>query len=349
MQRKKIYNLQIIRGIAVILVVFEHLLPKDIGNLVPQGQIGVSMFFFISGFVMIYSFKENESGISFFRRRVERIYPAYIILSLPLIIYFSFISGSSKYLFHNLSLIAFYEWAPEQSAYNFVKRSNANPVAWTLYFEMFFYFIFAIAKFFSQTPKGVTFISTSSILLTLMVSNYFYGNSKHLGWQDVSYINIFSNLSLTSFVAGMLFPLFWKLSSDKKLSLAVFIIPLLSWLALKISGKFFPVAFSNEQIKDTIFSSIPSWIFVALLIRAKRFSGFVFDRLHHIGMISYSFYLFHANFYILKGVLDLGSYNIFIQILFFIITFTLSIFVANISFNKIERIKFKPLPSIKTV
>lgn len=348
MQRKEIYNLQIIRGIAALLVVFEYLLPKEIGKFVPQGQIGVSMFFFISGFVMIYSFKENESGISFFKRRIERIYPAYIILSLPLIIYFSFISGSAQYLFHNLSLIAFFEWVPEQPAYNFVIRSNASPVAWTLYFEMFFYFIFAFSKYLSKTKIGVATITTSSILLILIVSNYIYGNSKHLGWQDVSYINIFSNLSLTSFVAGMLFPLLWNLNSNKKLSLAVFIIPLLSWLSLKISGKFFPAAFSNEQIKDIIFSSIPSWIFVALLISAKRFSGFVFDRLHHIGMISYSLYLFHANFYILKGVLDLGSYNIFIQMLFFIITFTLSIFVANISFNKIERLKFKPLPSIKT-
>ncbi|MDS7907991.1 hypothetical protein PTQ57_21405 [Klebsiella pasteurii] len=52
MQRKEIYNLQIIRGIAALLVVFEHLLPKEIGKLVPQGQIGVSMFFFISGFVL---------------------------------------------------------------------------------------------------------------------------------------------------------------------------------------------------------------------------------------------------------------------------------------------------------
>ena len=126
MQRKEIYNLQIIRGIAALLVVFEHLLPKEIGKFVPQGQIGVSMFFFISGFVMIYSFKENESGISFFKRRIERIYPAYIILSLPLIIYFSFISGSAQYLFHNLSLIAFFEWVPEQPAYNFVIRSNAR-------------------------------------------------------------------------------------------------------------------------------------------------------------------------------------------------------------------------------
>ncbi|EGD3282699.1 hypothetical protein POI25_003987 [Salmonella enterica] len=57
MKRSELYNLQIIRGLAALFVVFEHLLPKEVGRFFPQGQIGVSMFFFISGFVMIYSFK----------------------------------------------------------------------------------------------------------------------------------------------------------------------------------------------------------------------------------------------------------------------------------------------------
>jgi len=344
MKIREIYNLQIIRGIAALLVVFEHLLPEKISKFVPQGQIGVSMFFFISGFVMVYSFKEKESGLLFLFKRIDRIYPAYLILSLPLIVCFSWDTGSLVYLIHSISLIAYSSWIPYSSEYNFVQRATSSPVAWTLYYEMFFYFVFSISKLISLKRGSVVFLTSLIIISILFLFNFRYGNNGLLGWSNVSYIHILSNLSLLSFVAGMIFPFIGLNENLKKIPLWVFLIPVLSWFMIKFSGKYMSDCFHNQQVNDLLFSSIPSWIFVSILINGEKINGFVAKKLHFIGMISFSLYLFHANFYVLKLHLSLSDMPMMYQLFYFFLSFLISLYVAYFSFKYIESIR--PLRSV---
>lgn len=339
--------MQVIRGVAALLVVFEHLMPVQMSRFIPQGQIGVSMFFFISGFVMVYSFKEDESGFLFLKKRVKRIYPAYIILSLPLVMYYGIESGSFIYFIHSISLIAFYEWVPFTPEYNFVSRATASPVAWTLYYEMYFYFMFALSKFFFKKRVSVAVLTTLLILIAFCVFNYIYGNNGQLGWGNVSYIGICSNLSLLSFIAGMLFYFVKVQGSDSNKRYFVYLIPFVSWFALKTSDKYFSEVFTNKQIVDLFFSSIPSWVFVSILVKSKACSGLVFCKLHYLGMISFSLYLVHSNFYILKLVMGIENTSLFIQILFFLLTVSISLSLAKFSFEKIEMNAFHSKKGIK--
>jgi len=86
----KIQNIQALRGIAVIAVVFSHLviIEKKYGGsetILPEfllfGKFGVDLFFVISGFIMVTitrsKFQIPREALKFFYRRVARIYPLY--------------------------------------------------------------------------------------------------------------------------------------------------------------------------------------------------------------------------------------------------------------------------------
>lgn len=73
-------DIQILRGIAVLLVVLFHLNLK----LFNSGFLGVDVFFVISGFLMATLYDPSDKT-KFYTRRIKRLLPAYfatIILTL---------------------------------------------------------------------------------------------------------------------------------------------------------------------------------------------------------------------------------------------------------------------------
>ena len=66
-------DVQILRGIAVLLVVLFHLGLTDFGS----GFLGVDVFFVISGYLMARMY-EPQQAATFFRRRAWRLLPAYV-------------------------------------------------------------------------------------------------------------------------------------------------------------------------------------------------------------------------------------------------------------------------------
>ena len=85
---RKIQNIQGLRGIAVLLVVFTHMLSIEgkyaqFEYIIPElfiiGESGVDLFFLISGFVMVaVTHSKSQSKIQiqkFLYHRIARIYP----------------------------------------------------------------------------------------------------------------------------------------------------------------------------------------------------------------------------------------------------------------------------------
>ena len=77
-------DIQILRGISVILVVFYHFQVPGFKN----GFLGVDIFYVISGYLMAQLYKP-ESKYLFFNRRAKRLLPAYF-MTLFLTILFSY-------------------------------------------------------------------------------------------------------------------------------------------------------------------------------------------------------------------------------------------------------------------
>ena len=160
-------NIQGLRALAAILVVGCHF--HDFADrygfrseaLITIGAWGVDLFFVISGFIMITvnwnKFSEPNASKAFLIRRIVRIFPPYWLVTL-------FIVGAiiiSPKLFHT--------WAANIS--NLLPSlllfpSDEKPilyVGWTLIFEMYFYYVFAILLNFSR-KIALTAITPTTIV-----------------------------------------------------------------------------------------------------------------------------------------------------------------------------------------
>ena len=150
MDRQRFCNIQALRAIAVLLVVVRHVqvyMARNAGEYpIPSrflvGDMGVDLFFVISGFVMVAAHPFPCTSASqvghFLWRRVTRIYPLYWVYSLP--------------------ALAIYLWKPAW-LHRFDSGMQVNLVrsfllwpqqgwpllgqAWSLVYEMYFYVVFA--------------------------------------------------------------------------------------------------------------------------------------------------------------------------------------------------------------
>ena len=83
-----------IRGLAILLVLFYHLLRYDnsfLGRVSHHGWLGVELFFVLSGFLITSILYDSRGGQHYFRnfyaRRILRIFPVYYgFLALALIL-----------------------------------------------------------------------------------------------------------------------------------------------------------------------------------------------------------------------------------------------------------------------
>lgn len=162
-------DIQILRGVSVILVVLFHLGFSSIQS----GFLGVDVFFVISGFLMAVLYTNSDIS-SFYLRRARRLLPAYyatILFTLVFSYIFTTPNETSqvdtqvKYALGFLSNIGF--WM--QNSY--FSNSNFNPLLhlWSLGVEIQFYLIVPVLYWFFQKLRGGFWL----ILIGSMISCFF--------------------------------------------------------------------------------------------------------------------------------------------------------------------------------
>jgi len=153
---QKLYHIQALRGFAAILVMLAHLYDAEVkysadhllGPWTLYGNLGVDIFFLISGFIMVYTTWARPRGVKaaseFLFRRSIRIYPLYWLVSLAVFIIF---------LIRPDMVFASRETAPTLWK-SFLLFPDVVPplllVGWTLIFEMYFYLIFTVIMCFKK-------------------------------------------------------------------------------------------------------------------------------------------------------------------------------------------------------
>jgi len=153
MRNKRNDAIQGLRGIAALLVVVDH----SILNLVQRaqydpttlqlayrlGELGVKIFFVISGFIMtttMYdSFARRGAPTRFILKRIMRIVPIYWLATLIYAAKLSLTGSPPTWQELVLSLL-FIPYDHGQSM-----REPVYGLGWTLNYEMFFYYLFALA------------------------------------------------------------------------------------------------------------------------------------------------------------------------------------------------------------
>src|SRR3990167_499256 len=142
---KKFENIQALRAIAAMMVVFFHIAGLEMRYfhcmaLSPYftdlGNAGVDIFFVISGFIMVQvtqgKFQNKFEINKFFLNRIKRIYPLYWFYSLLVVLAIFIYPHISSHKWSVDGLIKSFLLIPQQGDPYLI-------VGWTLIHEMYFY------------------------------------------------------------------------------------------------------------------------------------------------------------------------------------------------------------------
>lgn len=293
-------TVQVLRGVAATLVVLHHTVraftlyrPENSTLPLPLlfgpkrfqtvDAIGVDIFFVISGFIMVYVSRDYTqsmwSSADFMARRLLRIYPMYLLVTLGLCaiyVYYICVKGSPP--IYDLRWYRIFDsvlFIP-----SFDQRGDVAPivgVGWTLYYEMYFYICFAVALAFFRNiiPLFLLAALTGIVLL-----------SEYLEGQD-AFSRFFQNTIVFEFVFGcFLGVIFIRGYFPKQISPIVFFLPAVIPLAL-------PPIFPDDNIRFVLWG-LPSACVLAGVLCIEARGGFQWHKNCLIfGDASYVIYLIH--------------------------------------------------------
>jgi len=331
-----------LRGIAVMGAVFYHAeMIFQSFRIFPGGFLGVDVFFVISGYLMTsiilkeYQTNQSFSFLSYYKRRVRRLLPALIVVI--------FASSIAAYFF--LLPVHFEEFIKSVTAsifffsnffFHFSGQAYGAQVlsevpllhTWSLSLEEQFYIVYPIVLlgiliYLKKQIKIILIIGIiSSLIFASIISlnhqsfNYYMLPSR--GWELLFGALLGININ--------------QLSSNKdkkqKGVLAIF-----GFLALLFSFAYF----DNTDDHPTFLTLIPV-IATYLIIQDTNKENFInrllsLKVLVFLGLISYSFYLWHHPIFSFAKIMGVGEKSLLIKSFFI----TLSIFLAFITYRFIEK------------
>ncbi|ACT93602.1 acyltransferase family protein [Dyadobacter fermentans] len=213
-RESKLNSIQVLRGIAALYVTVYHLkdvmkkgdpFEKEIDFLVGSGPAGVSLFFVISGFIMVYITRNTEltgkNILKFIAKRLIRIWPAYAIVTLAYCFLQSRLSLSPEWpseLVKSLLFIPLDTTPPPFYGYALLN------VGWSLNYEIYFYLLIAVSMLFGRLRWYVFFLA---IAVTLVGIPTYYGvftlKADKMPGLGVPYLNMLTNPIIWNFVCGV--------------------------------------------------------------------------------------------------------------------------------------------------
>ncbi|MDH5400577.1 MAG: acyltransferase [Cyclobacteriaceae bacterium] len=284
-----------LRGIAALLVVLFHALMycrKYVGTTSMHefyefeslGAVGVDIFFIVSGFIMVYvsyeKFGVKKASIDYLIRRVIRIAPVYWMWTLfyvsLLLLAPSLFNENQFSITHTIKSLLF---IPSENEFTGSTTPVLGP-GWSLNFEMFFYYIFALFLLF---PRNYLIPGLFFLFIGLSAVGYYF-QPENMALQ------VYTNTLLIEFLFGCFIGFLYKANVKFNLFTCYFFIVVgLAWL------------------KSSVFYGTPDYLdenrFITWGIGAAFFvTGFAFlekiytlksKLLLAIGESSYSIYLTH--------------------------------------------------------
>lgn len=272
------------------------------------GYVGVSFFFVLSGFILVYTYAGRNIVLrEFWQTRFARIYPAYLF---SLVLTFPFFYMGT-HLFH-VPFFAFGEQHFVLSALLVVLLLQAwippaalmwNAVAWSLSVEALFYLIFpfALARFarFSRSTLAIIIpvcwvagMAVSIGYLAMRPAGAVYvGSNDWSSW--VQFVKFFPLVRLPEFLMGMACGfLFIQSDRNPKLALPLVGIGLAGVVATVVASKFTPYLVVHTAMSGPAFAAL-----VYGIALEPKWVAWLNNRLLVLfGDASYSFYLLHSMF-----------------------------------------------------
>lgn len=170
--KAEVLNVQALRGIAATLVVLSHVGEHERSLSGPHllapftyiGPTGVDLFFAISGFIMTITnwrnFTRPGSPADFLVRRFMRIFPIYWIVTAAVLAVSMKVHGTMPQPLHLLGALLL------------VPQAQYPPlgVAWSLIYEMYFYYLFAVLLFFRRSAFAWAIAGWGALTIALNIA-----------------------------------------------------------------------------------------------------------------------------------------------------------------------------------
>jgi peptidoglycan/LPS O-acetylase OafA/YrhL len=298
MSTHSIKSIQALRGIAACIVVLFHYkwaIDIDLSNpvvsaLFNSGGLGVTIFFILSGFIMIYSSRNKSSAVNFAINRFSRIYPAYLFFIL---LCFAIDGGMSTFHYADktTSFVRSFFFLPSitDDAPAYINVNNASGVRWTLNYEMYFYLLMSMSfLFIKKTPALLSMFFIA--LIAIPAISGFYPSVDIMGYPYSSEIAGFAtNPIMYEFMLGVIIAILYikfasKVSQNVSVIFFVVSIIVVGYYSL-FNG------YNDHGLKSSaLFMAI---LFLAIVFNREWLDKITPKALYYFGEVSFSVYLLH--------------------------------------------------------
>ena len=270
----RLHALQYLRAVAALAVVYSHSIIQ-VENyeqyLMHAGSFGVDIFFVISGFIMIYIAKPDDTPTAFFANRIRRVVPLYW--------FFTFLMAAILLAMPSVFKATVFQWDSFLFSLGFIPHwSVAYPgfvwpivaPGWSLIFEMYFYLVFAVSLLLAVRYR-VLFIS-------LFITAVFTIGTQFNDGQSAA-AQFFAQSMVFEFLLGMFLAVAWKRGFRLPSSTAWFLLVFATCLL-----------FLDLPVPRIIEFGVPSLLIVmaCLFVHIKQYDWAVL-----LGDASYALYLSH--------------------------------------------------------
>lgn len=286
-----LFNIQALRAIAALLVVFAHLPGIEVKHSPDQvlpmifmlGISGVDLFFVISGFIMVYVTWHRPRGLrsvgAFLFSRFTRIYPIYWLIAGLV-----FIAWKIR-----PDLISFDPDATRLWRSFLLIPDNTLPmlkVAWTLIHELYFYSVFALCLLLPRRfLMGVLTLWAAAILL--LQNSGFCPLSPT--WRLMT-----NPVNLEFYFGAVIGWIYVQRSGPLPLAWTALILGGLSFTAGLVYQSQFALDPFPTYAQRTVVFGVPSALIVYGLVAVERMGTRSPKRLATVGDWSYALYLSHV-------------------------------------------------------
>jgi peptidoglycan/LPS O-acetylase OafA/YrhL len=272
-----IKNLQILRAIAALLVVFFHC---DFLQL-KVGQFGVDIFFVISGYIISYVL--NKKQHNFLIKRFIRVVPMYYLFTISVIAIWLIFPSAFKNIFISAeSIIKSLGFIP----YSLHDSGPILSLGWTLNYEIYFYVLVGIFSLLIKRPS-IALLLTAFVIISIVTAQSFIHS-------DNFFIQYYGYIICVEFTFGIL--LFYIIKNAGTIlhsSISFYFFALLALISFALMCYF---DFQKIYWNRTILFGIPAFFIVLFFIISENrifANNYLHDYLYQIGNASYVVYLSH--------------------------------------------------------
>ncbi|WP_387491370.1 acyltransferase family protein [Photorhabdus sp. RM96S] len=330
-----------LRAIAVVMVLVFHAFPSYL----PGGFVGVDIFFVISGYlitaILQRELEENKYSIKeFYRRRIDRLFPALLLMLFFVYIFGWFALFTDEYMQLGKQIAGGAGFIANIVLYSetgyFDTYSSTKPLLhlWSLGIEEQFYLIFPLILLFVYKRRLNPFLFLAIITIISFSLNIYLINENV---EKVFYLPQYRHWEL---LCGSLLAVVTQkdnaLSQGKLLSNTLSIIG----MALIISSA---ILFTPAMQFPGWYAAAPVFgtIFVIAAGRGAILNGVVLSckPALFVGLISYPLYLWHWPLLSLANIINGQVPPPYIRILLLVSAFILSVFTYLCIEKPLKRIK----------